>query len=183
MKKKTIRLKKVWLQCVHILQSRKLRVLQIFVHKCLAVILEVLVLEYRNLKKNILVCKRCQIIVNHCNNFHKKYQILYNQRKFLVLFLTFPFFIITHSLHDRTFVLMDSTNVQNNDFSGYISCNSFIKFRNIFSTFWKKNPESLSPQKSKPNWYYCASWGLKNKLYKYSIKLRVLQCNIDTKTK
>ena len=151
----------------HILQSRKLRVLQIFVHKCLAVILEVLVLEYRNLKKNILVCKRCQIIVNHCNNFHKKYQILYNQRKFLVLFLTFPFFIITHSLHDRTFVLMDSTNVQNNDFSGYISC----------------NPESLSPQKSKPNWYYCASWGLKNKLYKYSIKLRVLQCNIDTKTK
>ena len=49
--KKTIRLKKVWLQCVLILQSRKLRVLQIFVHKCLAVILEVLVLEYRNLKK------------------------------------------------------------------------------------------------------------------------------------
>ena len=43
-KKKTIRLKKVWLQCVHILQSRKLRVLQIFVHKCLAVILEVSVL-------------------------------------------------------------------------------------------------------------------------------------------
>ena len=59
-----------------------------------------------------------------------KNQILYNQGKFLVL--------------------IDSTNIQNDDFSDYIPCKSFIKLRNIFLHFERK-AESLSPQKSKPN--------------------------------
>ena len=33
-------------------------------------------LGYRNYKTNILICKRYKIILNHCNDFHKKNQIL-----------------------------------------------------------------------------------------------------------
>jgi hypothetical protein len=84
----------------------KPRVLQIFVRKCLAVILEVLVLVTEITKQiPILSCKIYQIILNHCNDFHKKYQILFNQSRFLVLISRYTkrwlirllIFPITHS--------------------------------------------------------------------------------------